>query len=800
MISGEQLILTRQGLHVSNKTLESIGIYPDSQVYMLPFQTYEYRETEPAYHFPMDLLVTPIPPKRWPFVMRFQLRLRNRPESLHSALNFFQKYGINILYSECTRSGHHHTALNLLGEVTRLELITLSKIFEWLKGWKEESKQLFNGIYDKLYDFQNNESEESAESSERFEFPEWWTALETYVRYFDNDQCRTVKDVQALLDSSLERMNNLPKGGTDETGYKVRLKELSELEGELLAAYAREISKKETPIENFLEIMIEKVRPKIFKIEMEYGRRKIPSSQKLYSEIEKAMILPKLLLSVIISFKRVLCEKYKILIINDSLSEITLEENRIKGQQSSIYLYNIKYFDYVYKKPLFCEPIIFKSESTKNAREKEIDWRETIKSIFKKVRGLDDDRKSPWSSDSEARLDLDPVLVTPVESLCHASYHRAYEDDFECKAADSMIPFPDSPNYPDRFLGGILPPNSPATIAVASINSNDLTLRLCPLPVSSLNRFLKIELSRFNRNCLPYCKEQFIENQRKKDFFFKDDNTSRVVDEPTESSSDKGTRCEGNTVGLLSLWTEVIRDHNLNDEIPVPTLNIWRAYNKTFKLSETAESGSIHVLALATDNNFKNFPDEIDTQIGEKFRVLVKEKFPSGHLRIDKITKGRLSGGKVFVSLPFSHPMSKEWLQCVKDVGHQFGFTEVDTVETYTEPITDLVANRIKNSNVMIQILALPIESLEDLCQKNSKERSRQMIWLFAEYLTAITNKLKVARIVDESTIDEREFQIGRDHASFRFSVTKPFSNFEDSVKNAFAHLRKELVDVLGLG
>lgn len=788
MISGDQLIMTRRGLHVSNKTLESIGIYPDSQVYMLPLQTYEYRESEPGYHFPMDLLITPIPPKRWPFVMRFILRLSNRPGTLDSALSFFSGRRINILYSECTRSGHHHAALNLLGEITRLEAMTVFEIFKDLQAWYNEKKRFFEVVYDKVY-----------EVEKEIEPPEWWGVLKAYEDILNQNttdeagiQSRSFlakESIRRELCDLLDNLSNIPKNGQPS---EEQLKSKNLLTAKLLASYANGRRDGEMPIQELLEVIIEDSKPLIFQNEASHKRGKIGSKEALYDANKKVMHLPRLLLSIIISYKRVLCEKLKFVIVEDSLKSIT--NNPTFEKQSESYLYNVKYYDHAYTYPVFSEPLIFNSSVDESPRDIS---RDRVRKLFKNLSSLEHDRKSTWSS--ETRLDLDPVLVTPVESLCHASYHRAYEEELECRAGDSIIPFPDPPDYPESFINGILTKNSPATIAVASKNEYDLTLRLCPLPVSSLHRFLKIDLTNYSRDCMKHCKD--ISATNKSISILSDEEcgpTAQIVGNDDDKKS--GIDCKGTTIGLLSRWTKVVRDHSLSDELSKPTLNIWRAYNRTFKLSETAESGSFHALVLATDDIFKGFPDEIHTQIEEKFKVLVKENYQSGHISIGKITKERISGGKVFVSLPFIHPMSKEWLRCVRKVGNEFGFTEVDTVETYTEPVTDLVANRIKNSHAMVQILALPVGRFEDLCKRDSPDYYRRMTWLFAEYLTAITNKLKVARIIDESTIDEKEFLIGRDHASFRFSAINPFSDFEENVRKAFTNLRKDLADILGLG
>jgi hypothetical protein len=91
----------------------------------------------------------------------------------------------------------------------------------------------------------------------------------------------------------------------------------------------------------------------------------------------------------------------------------------------------------------------------------------------------------------------------------------------------------------------------------------------------------------------------------------------------------------------------------------------------------------------------------------------------------------------------------------------------------------------------MVQVLGLP--------ERDPEKKLDELPWLHAEYLTAISLGLKVIRLIDESTIDEKIIQIGKDHAVDKFSTIKPFCEFEKKVEEAFNRLRKELAEKLGL-
>jgi hypothetical protein len=113
--------------------------------------------------------------------------------------------------------------------------------------------------------------------------------------------------------------------------------------------------------------------------------------------------------------------------------------------------------------------------------------------------------------------------------------------------------------------------------------------------------------------------------------------------------------------------------------------------------------------------------------------------------------------------------------------------------------VTDEVALGIKSSHAMLQILALPLAKENDIAESKNENKASKLMWLHAEYLTARTNDLRIVRLVDENSIDTNAIPIGRDHASFMFSVSKPFDEFEKKVREALLHLRRDLADTLGL-
>jgi hypothetical protein len=472
--------------------------------------------------------------------------------------------------------------------------------------------------------------------------------------------------------------------------------------------------------------------------------------------------------------------------IMDSLSNKIYDGDKEKARAKT-YIHNIRYYESIMKYPYFSDNFFVRSflESKLGEEEK--------KDMMKRFSGISNERVS---IKSDPRLELDPITITPIESLSHAYYHRAYEKYYSINIQDSLIPFP-NPYTQRTFMNRIFPKNNSFTYGTASFNAESLSLRVCPLPVSSLRRFIEIDLEEYSRNCNSDCQLPV------KDMKESADDTPKVCndkgttgDDTPKVCNDKGTagddspKCNATSMGLIQSIFDVINGENSLKNKRWPILNIWRSFTLTSRSEDKYEKGSVKLLAQANTLNFQEYPDQFGTQIMSKLKERIYDNFPHQHLRVNILKTRRLFAGRVFVSLPFEHPMHEKWLNYIKEAGEKNGFSEVDTTKTFTQPVTNEVGSSLKRSHAMIQILSFP----------KSNESQCGLEWLYAEYLTAITNGLKVVRIIDTSTINIDKIRIGRDHMSFRFSRFTPFDDFMKVVDEAFENLKKELTNSFKLG
>ncbi len=957
MIFGDTLIITKNGIEVSSNTLETIGIFENSEVHLLPFRTYEYRTHEQGVHFPLDLLITPINPKNWPFVIRFVLRLYNRPGALEQAFSLFNKLGINILFSECTRSGHHHSVLNVLGVIKRLEGRTMRKFFEELQDLsivKHENKD--NNPW-WFYAFENFCGEDSGNVDRLDAIKKKFNALlrkspekdddkkskeanneksaEVVIQKTENDNFKFSDLVEAKEDYFSKKRKNFNEDNFDE--------HLGELIGEFLSYYYLRPKKNELSLSEILEQEVERVRPIIRQFEKEYREQKL-LNKKLYKKVENEIVPMKCLLRAIINYKQLLCNKFEILILKDTLirDEINLKTKKYIFKLDQFkdyikrdrYIYNLPYYFDQAKYRRFSEEIFlddfnidfellfeklfrskqylkkietlemlhkieappkeientkkrvgeledkltdfylkffrksfdkykckinkedgrsvdsngafedFKSELKDTLKNKfnvskdkvdplvdqiwdelenkdigkeifgtlvkeigyndlikkgleyryyndknKLNWQSLIKILLSTIEDLPFGRKEGITS-GQSRLDLDPIIITPVEFLSHAYYHLAYQMNFTSFAGKSRIPFPkeNKPGYPKAFLNDVLPENQLSTFAVASRNTEDLTLRLCPLSVRKIHEFSRVELKSYIRNCFNECEKNGTHQYGQEDMY-----EFRYFPSKDESDEEKVYRaCDSTTMGLAYTLTSA-----LNPNSEEKTVNIWRAFNKTFYSNPMGESGSINYLIQEIPGGKKILSEKKGKKLEERLGVMLDKIRSSDHTDSGKISLKRLTGGNIFISLPFRHPMSKKWLEYVRNEGLKMGFSRIQTVETFINPVTPSVAEGITESDAMIQILSLP------LGKKGSKQKSRPvaingLTWLHSEYLTAVTNKISIVRLIDEATVDPNDLLIGRDHATFSFNAGVPIT-FEKVVKKAFKALRDDLSDKLGL-
>ena len=1020
MIKGDRLIINQKGISISEKKMQEIRIYKGSQVHILPFRTFEFRPKESGTQFPVDIFLTPIPPEKWPFVMRFNIRLTNRPGTFRKVYKFLEKLHINVISSETIRSGHHHDTLNVLGVVTRLEIKSLKRIFKELKSWKEDRGKIYKTIYSGVYnvkdlthyfagkkyrDFKKNiiEKMERAENSEQkqkfkellkkidenlqyseesdkyyfnfseinriykstmkedlnhdyyakvpmnfvkkdiseengekanFHTPMWYDIIEAYVKkteeledgeFHENvqrgidDEYKTIKkriarflkedseeksshkkgeennkyeedlvknfreyawknpekkeinddfgnfvpllidhlrkdyeinrngeelstiievigiqldlakdetkgsqekhkfykqlvvltklileslkkikfcklekdaDLKKILENLEEELENLHKNPGDASHN-----EFNEKLGVYLAYRYRDAN--EITIEELLEAEIKRARPKVFKLK---SNKSIEPGDKHFL-IQKEMLILKAILSALVTYKKMLSYRFKLLLVEDSLEydKCKYEPEDFINLPTENYIYNIQYYKHILRYPYFANRAILHS-SLHNPF-----WKLKMLNVIDRLKRLPQESSGDW--DVEPASDLDPITISALEMLSHASYHRVYEKDFTVKADDSFIPFPS--RFPTELLNDLFPAGNLSTYGIASFNSEALTCRICPIPISKLHRFAEIQLTK-TRSCHEDCVKQGKENlkelqkkylqQMKKRlkenegedmednsiFVNYDHYISEEAACGSEGDLDSDIYCNGSSMGLMSTWLKGLSRPIDPEEKYGFNFNIWRTFNKTTLLDDQSESGDITVWAQAIKKDFLRFPPDINSLIRENFNANLQKKFPHGHLRGENIKVDEFSSSRIFVSLPFQHPMRKEWLTYITRVGKQSGFSEIKATETYTKPVTEEVGRDIRNSIAMIQILSFP--GIDD-------EKNQGLEWLYAEYLTAVNLGIVVIRLVDNTTIKDG-VHIGRDHMTFEFSRLNPFSDFEKQVDRAFAILKKELLDI----
>jgi hypothetical protein len=1095
MIFRDQVILTQKGVYINNKALETIGIFPNNSVHILPFRTFEYRDEEDSKEMNLDLFITSIPAEKWPFVARFVLRLRNRTGSLSKALEFFKNHNINVLHVDSTHSGHHHSVLNIFGELKRIEAMSLKHIFSELISARERM-YLDSGpatIYDNIYEELHDEAQDIIKfyHEQRYSFlkgifknsfkgwfphrePLTYFAYDNYINYYGTNE---EMDDKKLTEKKLYEIWDFDEILNESTSDEIKNFEELYLEkdrvtdrniirhvGNYLAYHYYKPDEGDCPaLIDVLEMEIKKARPIIEGLQNKHKSKKgnIVTLEDLYKRVEFQILPIKVILQAIIMFKRILVERYELLIlqfslqddeiekllveeierkkpdfldilnskldsntddeeqkeiiktiervekINEDIKEMNrliveysfmrkeienkksllynekrmnydkikridkeiqkikettdfdtllkeieeinkriendrivnkkkekeIEEKKIKLTQlqkeksgktksskdyknidekinilvkeiehlnldrtelncseisfkddrkhreiakakiekkitklnnqkklllerindiktegnnhnaklnkvkekeeekmkyekyiigkkkeikllqsmyseeiekqggnekndtkrkkldyypQSVFLYNVRYYDMLAKYPY----MLNKDNNLLISHKFELGNKHILSDIIRRLDKLPADRKR--FGKIETRLDLDPVIITTVESLCHASYHRAFEDVSQGIVKESMIEIPPEIDIKKDFMKILTNDKKKyATIAIGSRNTDSNTIRLTPLPVNRLNEFRDVEFD-YQRKCNDQCFDQgLIQKFRKSPK--KNIDAIWLPDENSILCKSDNHSCNGTTIGISKLFAENISTLNCKDDIHSEKLNIWSIFSKIDLLSKNSENGSIRALIGAPRITYGS---DYGIELSEKIDCDIKDFFPDHHVDVKDVRVNEITGGKIFVSLPFSHKRKKEWLKTIKKIGVNEGFREINTVENYIDPVSDAIVKYLKESDAMIQILTIPEVDYDN----PNADNSASLIWLQAEYLAAKTIGLPVIRLVDRSTIDDKTIKIHKDNATINFSARDPYKLFEKNVSKAYEQLRKHLADTLGFG
>lgn len=441
------------------------------------------------------------------------------------------------------------------------------------------------------------------------------------------------------------------------------------------------------------------------------------------------------------------------------------------------------------------EDILFEVTGDQN----DIDWDILLHMIFQQILILKPDRAK--LSVNQSRIDLDPIIITPVESLNHAYYHLAYHRDFTTSAEIDRIPFlnENEIGYPTDVFNNWFVNQEKTTTAVASRNTNDLTLRLSPIPQQNRKEFFIITLQSYKRNCYKECSKNGLVDFGKENIFnikeicdisdvCANNNKTKSVENNNETENVENKernkdikKCKGTARGLLYAMTKAI------NKVDTDKVFMLRVYNKKNYNMSRDEMGSITFL-VRYEGNFTI--TKFKSKLTEELKCIMENIGVSKHVHRGDILIEKLTAGRVFVSIPFNNPMSKTWINIIKEEAINVGLESV-VAETYTKSATVNIKTILKESDAMIQIFT------KELPDKNKDGSTYEASWLHTEYFGFFEEK-PIVRLIDKKTVHPSELVIGRDHPSIHFSIASPESEFRKLVSEALTIIRKELADVKG--
>lgn len=148
MLYGDEIVVMTDGLSVSPKAMEAIGIHHDSVCWGVwlwdpsPSEDKNERYRDAAPH----LFISPFHPRSWPISVRLQVAIQDTDDhakgTLSRATEVLSKLRAEILFTRATPTGHHHATWNAICENTPLrtllrrcrEKLTCSRSRAYIQG------------------------------------------------------------------------------------------------------------------------------------------------------------------------------------------------------------------------------------------------------------------------------------------------------------------------------------------------------------------------------------------------------------------------------------------------------------------------------------------------------------------------------------------------------------------------------------------------------------------------------------------------------------------------------------------
>jgi len=116
MSYSEIFTLTENGLHVDPNLLRPVGIYDKSKCYGILVKQVKDEKLDQLPH----LILSPIPEAAWAGMVRIQVRVKNKLDSIAKVLKNIAENDINIVSIQSAVSGHTHVTINIVGEILKI--------------------------------------------------------------------------------------------------------------------------------------------------------------------------------------------------------------------------------------------------------------------------------------------------------------------------------------------------------------------------------------------------------------------------------------------------------------------------------------------------------------------------------------------------------------------------------------------------------------------------------------------------------------------------------------------------------
>lgn len=122
MIHGDVVTMTTEGILVHDKSLQPLGIFDQSVCWAVwaasPHGEKRTRVLRGEYP---NLIISPIHPSSWPFLLRLEVSLRDEEGALTWISGWLNKQGLSILFLECSAAGFSHAFCHIIAEMVEVK-------------------------------------------------------------------------------------------------------------------------------------------------------------------------------------------------------------------------------------------------------------------------------------------------------------------------------------------------------------------------------------------------------------------------------------------------------------------------------------------------------------------------------------------------------------------------------------------------------------------------------------------------------------------------------------------------------